>query len=189
MRMAGMLLAAMLLAAICLLAAGESVAEDRAFTCPVAGFTNYRDPGLTGTLAVVVRGPSPGAVELHGPWGDIAMPAQTLMIDGDTVAVQATAPVEMRMPDRDAVDACLANKERQKPGILRSRRDSEIIAACLGAAKLTEKPVAVTLSVGLIATDKSEAQLFVTRNYADDLEATANRHQAQTMAKCAPAGS
>jgi hypothetical protein len=169
------------------IAASASIAQEAIFTCPLDAFAGYRDPGVTAPLTIAVHSGEPGSVELRGPWGDIALPATQISIQEATLFAEATSAVEMRMPDRDAVDACIAQREQEQPRIMKSRQDADVIRTCLGTAPLTDEPVAVDLAVAIIATDRSQAQAIITRSYVGEEGEAAKRHGAQTMAACTAA--
>jgi hypothetical protein len=62
--------------------------------------------------------------------------------------------------------------------------------AAAGEAAATEASFScpVSISVGLMAMDRSGATLVVTRNYADDPQPMFERHRAATMATCSRTG-
>jgi hypothetical protein len=165
------------------LLAGAAMAEERTFTCPAEGFTVYRDPGLKDALSVVVRTGEPGAIELHGPWGDIALPAAKTAIDADTIFAEAVGSVEVPMPDPAAIDACIAEAERKRPGAMRGRQSADVLRACKQGAPSTG-PVPVLLSFAIIAIDSPQATAIIKRGHAGEDEATTERHRVETMAAC-----
>ncbi len=168
------------------LPSGAARGEERSFTCPLDQFEGYRDTGLTGAVTIVARTDGAGTIELQGPLGEIALPATRIVVEDTTFFAEGGGTAEMRMPDRAAVDACIAEAERKDPRIMRSRRDADVLRACKEAAPLSADPVSTILYVSVIQMAPAEATAFIKRAYAGEDGDIAMRHDANAMATCTP---
>jgi hypothetical protein len=165
---------------------GAAAAEERRFSCPAEGFTVYRDAGLAGALDVVLRSGEPGTIELHGLWGDIVLPAARVDLQPEVSFGEATAELPLPVPDRAAVDACIAEAEKKDPQVMKSRRDADLLSACKAAAPL-DRGASVALTFQIIAFSRdSPAQAIIKRAYAGEDDEGRRRHGVDTMVACAP---
>jgi hypothetical protein len=123
-------------------------------------------------LTLTYEGGASGTLTVKAPFGDMSLPA-TREEREDTeggekltaTGIRAFGPVTVAMPDKAAIEACVAQK--LKPD---EAKDEDIVATVLGScaqAAAPGKPVAIKATVEIGVFDPPSADVDVTRTFLE----------------------
>jgi hypothetical protein len=144
---------------LALVASAGADATTLTFTC------TSRDSGKDVPFTATYDGDARGTLTLKSADGEMDLKATYIEQDADNWGINGVGPASLIMPDKAAMEACLAAKG--KPGDL---QDADILTVlvlgCQSTVKASATPVAISAEVEIADTD-GELDTFVTRKYAD----------------------
>jgi hypothetical protein len=157
-------------ASLCASAAAAN-AETIALTCAphdVGAPTGAAATPPTGAMTIAYSGAAAGTLTVKGPFGEMALPASIELREGtvegvndgkpySAVGVRAAGPAKLLMPDKAAIEACVAAK--LKPDDAKDA-DLAFMAAmsCTASAPPGANPVPVAASVEIALTAVAPGQ-------------------------------
>lgn len=138
-----------------------------------------QDPGAPAEMIAVYDGEASGALKLKASFGEIELPAtmetRTREIEGmelKATGIRAAGPATVTMPDRAAIEACIASKTKPDQA---GDEDifSLLLESCRPAAPLGKTPIEIKASVEIAMMHAEEAgqppdvEVYVKRTYLE----------------------
>jgi len=164
------------------LGVAPALAADTVYTCPAGSLLLFRDGGEATDLVIAVGSKS---VTVKLPSGEVELPA-TIEERGGMIGIRAQGEALAPMPDRAMVDACLDKQKQADPTLFEDGENAYLALGCKNKATMTE-PVPVLVRVELTVIEPPNAMLALSRHYADESGAVAERHGVDTLGECTTA--
>ena len=145
----------------------QALAATHTFDCTLPAFDAGGLPAGTHPLMLTFDGDaSGGTLAVKSPWGDMSFANVRLAGDpaGD-FGVRASGPATILMPDKAAMEACLADRGKGE-----EKTDADLLALFIQgcATRVAEGPAPVAASVTFeISVIDGAPNIFFTRRYVD----------------------
>jgi hypothetical protein len=114
-------------------------------------------------FSLVYEGDDEGTLSLHGPYGEVSLPASRQERDG-MFGIRASGAIKMPMPDKAALEACVTAKAQ-------GETDTDIIYvhinSCAQSLAPAPTPADVKAMVEIAVIEPPDAQVFITREFTE----------------------
>jgi hypothetical protein len=159
--------------------AAPAQAEQLAFTCPASTLLLALDAT---DFSIAVETDAPATATLKGAFGEITLPAEVQRQEA-MIGVHAQGEAKMAMPDKAAVDACLAARKVKDPSQFENGRNAYLELGCKRDAAMSE-PVPVNLTVDLTVIERPDATLALSRTHLGEDGDAAQIHGVDIVGSC-----